>query len=123
MIQTQTWIKTIDNSGARYAKCIKTLRGFNRKYAKVGDLVLVSIRELRWSRKIKVGEMSFGIIARTKKKIKYLDSSDTKFKTNSLVLLNKNKKILSTRIFGPISKNLRHKKLMKLILMASYNLI
>lgn len=123
MIQVQTKIKVADNSGAKYARCIKTLKGFNRQYAYTGDLVIVSIRELRRAHKLKIGELYLGLVVRTVKSSKYIDGSRTSFKTNSIVLLTKTKKLIGTRIFGPVSKNLRRKKLMKLIMMSSYSIV
>ena len=123
MIQTQTKLIAADNSGARFLRCIKVLKGFKNTYGYSGDIVLVSIRKLRLVRKVQVGEMYFGVIIRTSKESIYKDGSYSSFKSNALVLLNKKKRILSTRIFGPISKVLRRKKLMRLILMAAYNII
>lgn len=100
MVQTLTKLKTIDNSGARYVQCIKALSGFNRTYAYCGDFILVSIKELRLIRKVKVGEIHLGIISRTKKESVFKDGSLSKFNTNSLILLNKKKRVLGTRLFG-----------------------
>jgi large subunit ribosomal protein L14 len=100
MIQMQTKLETIDNSGARYVQCIKTYGGFNRTFAFCGDFILVSIKELRLIRKVKVGEMHIGILVRTKKESVFKDGSLSKFNTNSVVLLNKKKRVLGTRLFG-----------------------
>jgi large subunit ribosomal protein L14 len=123
MIQIQTILKPADNSGIKNARCIKVMKGFNGNNAKIGDIVLTSIQGIRLVRKIKKGELFFGIIVRTSKENIYKDGSYTKFKTNSIVLLNKSQRILSSNIFGPISKNLRKKKLMRLIIIAAYNII
>lgn len=123
MIQTQTILKAVDNSGARYVRCIKVLKGFNGNVANIGDIIVVSIQSLRLVRKVKSGEIHFGVVVRTPKEINYKDGSITKFYTSSVVLLNKKKRILGTRIFSPISKNLRRKKFIRLVLMAKNNII
>jgi large subunit ribosomal protein L14 len=100
MIQTQSKLKTLDNSGARYVKCIKTLSGFNRRYAYNGDFILVTVKELRLIRKVRKGEVHLGLIGRTKKESVYKDGSLSKFTSNSIVVLNKKKRVLGTRLFG-----------------------
>jgi len=100
MIQVQSRLKAADNSGARLVQCIKTLRGFNRTFAFNGDFILVSIKKLRLIRKVKVGEIHLGVLARTVKETTFFDGSLSKFKTNSLILLNKKKRVLGTRLFG-----------------------
>jgi len=100
MIQVQSKLKTIDNSGARFVKCIKALKGFNRVYSYCGDFILISIKELRLIRKVKVGEIHLGLLARSKKETVFKDSSFSKFNSNSLILLNKKGRILGTRLFG-----------------------
>ena len=100
MIQVQTKLKTIDNSGARYVQCIKALGGFNRTFAYSGDYILVSIKELKLIRKVKTGEIYLGIVARTKKESTFKDGSLSKFGSNSIILLNKKKRVLGTRLFG-----------------------
>jgi len=100
MIQVQTKLKTMDNSGARYTQCIKALNGFNRTYAFSGDFILVSIKKLRLIRKVKVGEMHLAVLVRAVKEFSFLDGSLSKFNLNSLILLNKKKRVLGTRLFG-----------------------
>ena len=100
MIQVQSKLQAIDNSGARYVQCIKALGGFNRSFSYSGDYILVSIKELKLIRKVKTGEIYLGIITRTKKESKYKDGSLSKFGSNSIVLLNKKKRVLGTRLFG-----------------------
>lgn len=100
MIQVQTKLKAADNSGARIVQCIKALQGFNRKYAYSGDFILVSIKQLRLIRKVKVGEIHLGVISRTTKEVNFLDGSLSKFNMNSLIILNKKKRVLGTRLFG-----------------------
>ena len=118
MIQKQTILKVNDNSGAKLVKCIKVLGGFKRNYAKLGDIIIVSVIELRnkskFSSKVLKGEVLKALIIRTKKKIKKKDGSSFFFSNNSVALLNKQKKPLATRIFGPIPKTLKRKKYIKL---------
>lgn len=123
MIQPQTRLKAVDNSGARYVQCIKILKGFNGSIGEPGDIILVSVRDLRLARKVKKGEIHLGVVVRTSKENHYKDGSFTKFKTNSIILLNKKRRILGTRIFSPISKKLRQKKFVRLLLMAKNNII
>ena len=117
MIQQQTKLKLMDNSGARLAQCIKTLNGFNRTYSYSGDLILISIKKLRLVRKVKTGEMYFAIITRTKKQTNFKDGSSSKYNNNVIILLNSKKKVLGTRLFGPVSRNLRKKKFLKILMM------
>lgn len=100
MIQMQTKLKAADNSGARIVQCIKTLQGFNRTFAYGGDFILISIKKLRLIRKVKVGEVHLGIVSRTKKEQQFLDGSLSKFHSNSVIILNKKKRIIGTRLFG-----------------------
>jgi large subunit ribosomal protein L14 len=100
MIQVQTKLNTIDNSGARYVQCIKALGGFNRLFAYNGDFILVSVKELKLTRKEKVGEIHLGVVAKKKKEARFKDGSSSKFGTNSIILLNKKKRVLGTRLFG-----------------------
>lgn len=123
MIQVQTFLKAADNSGARYVQCIKTLKGFNRTYAYSGDFILVSVKKLRLIRKVKVGEVHLGVVSRTSKETRFLDGSFSKFNMNSLIILNKKKRVLGTRLFGLISRNLRQKKFLRILILCGYNLI
>lgn len=100
MIQVQSKLKAADNSGARTVQCIKALKGYNRTYAYSADFILVSIKKLRLIRKVKVGEMHLGVISRTAKETVFLDGSLSKFNLNSLIILNKKKRVLGTRLFG-----------------------
>lgn len=118
MIQVRSKLYASDNSGARYVHCIKTLGGFNRTFAYVGDLILISVRTIRFVRKVRAGQIYPAILIRSSKSSKFLDGSSSKFKTNSVVLLNSKKKILGNRIFGPVSRKLRKKKFLRLILMS-----
>lgn len=100
MIQVQTKLKTADNSGASIVQCIKALQGYNRTYAYCGDFILVSIKKLRLIRKVKVGEIHLAVVSRTVKETRFLDGSLSKFNFNSLIILNKKKRVLGTRLFG-----------------------
>ena len=117
MIQQQTLLKVTDNSGAKTAKCIKVLGGFKRKFAYVGNIIIVSIHQLRnkakSTSKVQRGEIYKALIIRTKTKIKQKDGSTTFFKNNSVSLLNKQGNPIATRIIGPIPKKLKKKKFMK----------
>ena len=117
MIQQRTKLKLMDNSGARLVQCIKALNGFNRTYSYSGDLILISIKKLRLVRKVKTGEVYFAIITRTKKQTNFKDGSSSKFNNNIIIILNNKKKVLGTRLFGPISRNLRKKKFLKILMM------
>ena len=100
MIQMQTKLKATDNSGARFVRCIKTYRGFNRTYAYGGDFILVAIKHLRLMRKVRIGETHLGIVSRTTKETNFLDGSLSKFNKNCLIVLSKKKRVLGTRLFG-----------------------
>ena len=100
MIQVQTWLKTMDNSGARHVECIKTLGGFNRTVSYTGEQILVSIKRLRLVRKVKVGQIYAGLITRTKKTTIYLDGSSNKSEKNVVIIMNKKYRVLATRFFG-----------------------
>ena len=96
----QTRLQAIDNSGARNVQCIKALKGFNRTFAFSGDYILVSVKELKLKRKVKVGEVHLGVVARTKKESKFKDGYLSKFGSNSVILLNKKKRVVGTRLYG-----------------------
>ena len=123
MIQVQTKLQTIDNSGARYVQCIKTLGGFNRTFAYNGDFILVSIKELKLIRKVKVSEIHLGVVARTKKESRFKDGSLSKFGSNSIIMLNRKKRVLGTRLFGWVSRKLRKKKFLRILIMCGYKII
>ena len=123
MIQVQTKLNAIDNSGARYVQCIRALNGFNRTFAYNGDFIMVSIKELKLIRKVKRGEVHLGVVARTKKESKFKDGSFSKFNSNSIILLNKKKRVLGTRLFGWVSRKLRKKKFLRVLIMCGYHII
>ena len=115
MIQQQTILKVVDNSGAKKVKCIKVLNGFNRRYAVLGDLIVVSVLKLRNKAKlvskVQKGEIYKAIIVRTKKKLTKKDGTITIFQTNAVSLINKQNKPIASRVFGPISKILKKKRI------------
>ena len=123
MIQQQTILKVSDNSGAKTVKCIKVLGGFKRKFAYLGDVIIVSIQELRnkfrVNSKVYKGEIHKAVIIRTKYKSTKKDGSNFFFNENSVVLINRQGKPIATRILGPIPKKLRLTKLMKLASISS----
>lgn len=119
MILQQTILKVADNSGAKSAKCIKILNGFNRRYAILSDIIIVSIQRLRnkarLTSKVQKGEIYKAIIIRTKKRITKKDGTITFFKTNAISLINKQGKPIASRIIGPIHKKIKNKKNLKLV--------
>jgi large subunit ribosomal protein L14 len=123
MIQTQTLLKVSDNSGAKIAKCIKVLGGFKKKYAKLGDIIIVSIQKLRNksknTSKVKKGEVCKALIIRTKVKYFKKDGTQICFNENSITLLNKQENPIGTRIIGPIPKFLKKKKFQKILSLSS----
>ena len=118
MIQMQSILTAADNSGAKKLMCIKVLGGSKRKYASVGDLIVVSIREALPNSKVKKGDVKRAVIVRTKKEIRRADGSYIKFDVNSAVLVNDAGEPVGTRIFGPVARELRAKKFMKIISLA-----
>jgi len=116
MIQVQTWLKPMDNSGANLVECIKTLGGYNRSVAFAGDFILVSIKRLRLQRKVKVGQIHLALVTRTKKEVIFLDGSSSSAKYNSVVLMNRKKRLLGTRFFGWVSRKLRRKKFLRVLI-------
>lgn len=119
MIQQQTILKVSDNSGAKTVKCIKVLGGFKKKYAKLGDIIVVSVQQLRNTSKKKSkvlkGMVFKALIIKTKTKYQKKDGSNFKLQTNSAVLLNKQGNLIGTRILGLVTKQLKKKKFMKIV--------
>jgi large subunit ribosomal protein L14 len=113
MIQQQTILKVSDNSGAKSAKCIKVLGGFKKRFAYAGDIVVVSIQQLRnkskRTSKVKKGEVYKALIIRTKKRVKNKEGTFTFFNDNAVSLINKQNNPIATRIIGPVSKELKNK--------------
>ena len=123
MIQVQSWLRTMDNCGARYVECIKTFGGFNRKIAYPGDFILVSIKQLKLIRKVRVGQTQLAVITRARKESRSLDGSSSKAENNVILVLNKKKRIIGTRIFGWVSRKLRKKKFLRIIIACGKRLI
>jgi large subunit ribosomal protein L14 len=118
MIQMQTVLDVADNSGAKSVMCIKVLGGTRRKYASLGDVIVVSIREAIPNAKVKKGEVAKAVIVRTAREVCRADGSYIKFDGNSAVLINKDMEPIGTRIFGPVARELRARKFMKIISLA-----
>ncbi|MFA6012821.1 MAG: 50S ribosomal protein L14 [Desulfobacteraceae bacterium] len=118
MIQTETRLTSADNSGARELYCIKILGGSKKRYARVGDIIVVSIKDAMPNSKVKKGDVMKAVIVRTKKEIRRPDGSYIRFDDNSAVLINTNREPVGTRIFGPVARELRAKKFMRIISLA-----
>jgi large subunit ribosomal protein L14 len=118
MIQTQTYLDVADNSGARRVMCIKVLGGSKRRYAGVGDLIKVTIKEAIPRGKVKKGQVMNAVVVRTKKGVRRNDGSLIKFDDNAAVLLNAQNAPIGTRIFGPVTRELRSEQFMKIISLA-----
>jgi large subunit ribosomal protein L14 len=118
MVQMQTTLDVADNSGAKKLMCIKVLGGSKRKYASIGDVIVVSIKEAIPGAKVKKGEVAKAVIVRTAKEVARPDGSYIRFDSNSAVLINKDNEPIGTRIFGPVARELRAKKFMKIISLA-----
>tara|TARA_B100000242_G_scaffold288438_1_gene256669 strand:+ start:217 stop:585 length:369 start_codon:yes stop_codon:yes gene_type:complete len=118
MIQMQTKLNIADNSGAKLVQCIKVLGGSKRKSASIGDVIVITVKDAIPRGKVKKGEIHKAVIVRTAKEIYRNDGSSIKFDSNSAVLINNNGEPLGTRIFGPVTRELRSKKYMKIISLA-----
>ena len=118
MVQTTTTLDVADNSGAKKIMCIRVLGGTKRKYASLGDVIVVSIKEAIPNSKVKKGEVAKAVIVRTKKEVSRQDGSYIRFDTNSAVLVDKDNEPVGTRIFGPVARELRAKRFMKIISLA-----
>lgn len=118
MIQQETNLVVADNSGAKRVRCIKVLGGTRRRYASVGDVIVVSVKSAIPGGGVKKGEVSKAVIVRTKKEIRRNDGSYIRFDENAAVLLNNQGEPRGTRIFGPVARELRDKKYMKIISLA-----
>jgi len=117
MIQMQTILNVADNSGAKKVQCIKVLGGSHRRYAYIGDVIRVSIKEIIPNGKVKKGDVYFALIVRTKKGVRRPDGSIIRFDSNAVVLLNTQKQPIGTRVFGPVTRELR-KLFMKIVSLA-----
>lgn len=118
MIQMRTMLDVADNSGARRVMCIKVLGGTRRRYASIGDVIKVSVKEAIPRGKVKKGEVLNAVIVRTKKGIRRPDGSSIRFDENAVVLLNAQMQPIGTRVFGPITRELRGENFMKIISLA-----
>ncbi|MDO8526203.1 MAG: 50S ribosomal protein L14 [Deltaproteobacteria bacterium] len=118
MIQMRTLLDVADNSGAKRVMCIKVLGGTKRKYAGLGDVIVVSIREVSPEAKVKKGDVKRAVIVRVRKETRRPDGTYIKFDENSAVLINDQGEPVGTRIFGPVARELRAKKFMKIISLA-----
>ena len=118
MIQTSTVLDVADNSGARKVQCIKVLGGSKRRYAAIGDIIVVSVKEANPNAKVKKGDVMKAVVVRTAKETGRADGSYIRFDNNSAVLIDNQKEPVGTRIFGPVARELRSKKFMKIISLA-----
>ena len=118
MIQTESYLDVADNSGARRVMCIKVLGGSHRRYARVGDIIKVTVKEAIPRGKVKKGQVMSAVVVRTKKGLRRQDGSLIKFDDNAAVLLNANNAPIGTRIFGSVTRELRNEKFMRIISLA-----
>ncbi len=118
MIQAETRLNVADNSGAKEIYCIKVLGGSKRRYASIGDILVVSVKEAIPNAKVKKGDVLKAVVVRTKKEVRRPDGSYIRFDDNSAVLLSTGMEPIGTRIFGPVARELRAKKFMKIISLA-----
>lgn len=118
MIQTETKLRVADNSGAKSLQCIKVLGGSKRRYASIGDIIVVTVKEAMPNSKVKKGDVMKAVIVRTIKEVPRPDGSYIKFDDNSAVLITQQKEPIGTRIFGPVARELRAKNFMKIISLA-----
>ena len=118
MIQAETNLTAADNSGAKRLYCIKVLGGTRKRYASVGDIIVVSVKEAIPNAKVKKGDVMRAVVVRTSKEVRRPDGSYIKFDDNSAVLINQAKEPIGTRIFGPVARELRAKQFMKIISLA-----
>jgi large subunit ribosomal protein L14 len=118
MIQQESVLEVADNSGARKLMCIKVLGGSRRKYARIGDIIVVAVKEAMPRSKVKKGDVKKAVIVRTRKETRRVDGSYIRFDENSAVLIGDQGEPIGTRIFGPVARELRGKKYMKIISLA-----
>lgn len=118
MIQTESMLEVADNSGARRVQCIKVLGGSHRRYANIGDVIKVSVKEAIPRSKVKKGDVMNAVVVRTRKGVRRPDGSVIRFDENAAVILNNNKAPIGTRIFGPVTRELRGDQFMKIISLA-----
>ena len=118
MIQTQTVLDVADNSGARRVMCIKVLGGSKRRYASIGDVIVCAVKDATPTSKVKKGDVVRAVVVRTAKEISRPDGTYIRFDTNGALLINKDNEPVGTRIFGPVARELRAKKFMKIVSLA-----
>ena len=118
MIQMQTMLEVADNSGARRIQCIKVLGGSKRRYAGIGDIIKITIKEAMPNSRVKKGEVFNAVVVRTRKGVRRTDGSLIRFDRNAAVLLNNQNQPIGTRIFGPVTRELRTERFMKIISLA-----
>ena len=118
MIQLRTVLEVADNSGAKIVQCIKVLGGSRRRYARVGDIIVVALKEVEPHGALKKGEVKKAVVVRTRKEVRRPEGSYIKFDSNAAVLINDAKEPLGTRIFGPVARELRAKRYMKILSLA-----
>jgi large subunit ribosomal protein L14 len=118
VIQTETVLDVADNSGAKRVACIKVLGGSRRRYAQLGDIIIVAVQEALPQSKVKKGEVARAVVVRTRREYQRPDGTYIKFDTNSAVIINKEGEPIGTRIFGPVARELRAKKFMKIVSLA-----
>jgi large subunit ribosomal protein L14 len=118
MIQMESVLEVADNSGAKQVRCIKVLGGSKRKYATLGDIIVVSVKDAAPNGKVKKGQVARAVIVRTRKEVRRRDGSYIRFDDNSAVLINKENEPVGSRIFGPVARELRAKKFMKIVSLA-----
>jgi len=118
MIQQQTILEVADNSGAKKVMCIRVIGGSTRRYATVGDIIIVSVKEAVPDSNIKKGSVARAVVVRTKKEVRRTDGTYIRFDQNAAVLVNKDNEPVGTRIFGPVARELRWKEYMKIVSLA-----
>mgnify|MGYP001563669770 FL=1 len=119
MIQTETMLEIADNSGARKVQCIKVLGGSHRRYAGIGDIIKVTVKEAIPRGRVRKGQVMDAVVVRTRKGVRRQDGSLIKFDQNAAVLLNANKQPIGTRIFGPVTRELRSERFMRMVAVAA----
>lgn len=118
MIQMESVLDVADNSGAKSVKCVKVIGGSKRKYASVGDVIVVSVKDASPNGKVKKGQIARAVIVRTRKELRRPDGSYIRFDTNSAVLIGKDQEPLGTRIFGPVARELRGRGFTRIVSLA-----